>query len=156
MNSGRFPPRGYVDRRQWLAAEEESDPGDVARPVGVKFIPHSYALPGLIEVMSVEEHEHIMEAALGKLEDTYVKEMAESNAAWRRKLASAEAREIEHIADCMKLSERVEELEAALRKFGLHDAGCGCVRPCGPDSKCDCGFVLALNGESKKEKQDGR
>lgn len=57
------PPRGYVDKDEWLSLYDRSDPGDIAKPVSVKFIPHRDFLPKLIHVMPVEEHQALLAEA---------------------------------------------------------------------------------------------
>lgn len=57
----KHPPRGYVDRKEWLSLYERSDPGDVAKPIHVKFIPHRDFLPELIHVCAVSELEEVIQ-----------------------------------------------------------------------------------------------
>jgi hypothetical protein len=46
---------------------ERSDPGDPARPVGVKFIPHRDHIPALIHMMPVSEHEAALSESVAML-----------------------------------------------------------------------------------------
>lgn len=55
MSTPKHPPKGYVYRDEWLSLYERSDPGDIAKPVHVKFIPHRLDLPDLIEMVSRSE-----------------------------------------------------------------------------------------------------
>ena len=45
------------------------------------------------------------------------------------------------------ISNRVEELEAQLAKYGWHQAGCPCFRTENDCEICSCGFIEALENE---------
>lgn len=58
--SVKFPPRGWVSKKEWFDIDNRCDPGDGFRPCGVHFIPHiEYQMPFAFQVMAVEEHNHI-------------------------------------------------------------------------------------------------
>jgi hypothetical protein len=58
---GLHPPRGYINREDWIEVYERCDPNDRQRQVRAHFVPHvEYQLPEMFAVMPVSEHEEIV------------------------------------------------------------------------------------------------